>query len=114
MSLNDVYTKKFANNHNLEILNNVINKSMQSMMHETNRALRNWKDIEKGTGRDGYGWTPVEFEADKMKRKREYNLPLEGEPNISTLIQHRSKSVKVTLTLDMLCAIRNLLSPSGS
>ena len=114
MSLNDVYTKKFTNNYNLEILNNVINKGMQSMMHETNQALRIWKQIEEGTSVGYEHLTPVEVEAEKMKSKRRNKLPLEGEPNISTLIQHRSKSVKVILTLDMLCAIRNLLSPSGS
>ena len=97
------------------MLNNVINKSMQSIMHETNRDLRIWTEIEEGKVEMGYGHqTSVEVEAEKMKTKRRKNLPLEGEPNISTLIQHRSKSVKVILTLDMLCAIRDLLSPSWS
>ena len=114
MSLNDVYTKKFTKNANLEILNNVIHKGMRSMMHKNKSDLRMWKQIEVEEDMRYKHLTPVEVEAEKMKSKRRNNLPLEGEPNISTLIQHRSKSVKVILTLDMLCAIRNLLSPSGS
>ena len=125
MSLNDVYRQKYVPTKKrkaVELISETIQERKDYYAKRYCQDLRKWKNIlatdYTERAKEMQGWVP-EWEdipsvddliEDEIQERLERSDLPDGDPSMDALIAYRSADIKVELTLELLCAIRDCVA----